>query len=353
MDRIWTTRGSKKSSKHKKRRARGDKALSALRLRLFTAGALALCILALALLSTGSANERLLTMAMPVTHAVPPSPPTPVPSVSIARVDVDEGVGEAMRIEVLSPEVPPSVELGGPEPRILIYHTHNTEAYTQTETYTYAESGDWRTYDERCSVIAVGELLAKILREQYGCNVIHDKTDHEPPKLSTSYARSEVTMKKYKKQYPSLTMFIDVHRDAGKNPMYTVIDGKRVARLMFVVGTGEGATGTGFGEMPDFESNYALALSITNRLAQIDEDLVRNVRVKTSRYNQHISSQCLLVEVGDNANTLEEALNAIPHLARAIVESTQGGGAAAAMATGSTKPPATKATPTPALRWAP
>lgn len=312
-----------------------------------------MCILALALLSAGSANERLLTMAIPMAHAVPPPAPTPTSSISIARVDVDEGVGEAMRIEVLSPEVLPSVELGGPEPRILIYHTHNTEAYTQTDTYTYKESGDWRTYDEGCSVIAVGELLAKILREQYGCNVIHDKTDHEPPKLDTAYSRSVVTMKNYKKQYPSLTMFIDVHRDAGGNHMYATIDGKKVARLMFVVGTGEGATGTGFAQMPDFESNYALALSITNRLAQKDEDLVRNVRVKTGRYNQHISSQCLLVEVGDNINTLEEALNAIPYLARAIIESTQEGGTAPAMAAGTAKPSASKATPTPELRWAP
>ena len=68
--------------------------------------------------------------------------------------------------------------------------------------------------------------------------------------------------------------------------------------MMFVVGTGEGATGTGFGEKPDFAANYALAKRITEYLAGIDERLVRNIRVKTGRYNQHISDQCLLVEVG-------------------------------------------------------
>ena len=268
---------------------------------------------------------------------------------TIARVDVDEGVGEAMRIEVLSPKVPSSVELGGSEPRILIYHTHYTEAYTQTEDHKYVESGEWRTYDESASVVAVGELLAQILRDKYGCNVIHDKTNHEPPKLATSYSRSEVTMKKYKEQYPSLTMFIDVHRDAGKVDTSVKIDGKKVARLMFVVGTGEGATGTGYKEMPDFESNYALALAITNRLADFNENLARNVRVKTGRYNQHISSQCLLAEIGDNANTLEEALNAVPYLAQAIVECSQGMGSAAAQPASA----GAAATPTPALRWVP
>ena len=52
---------------------------------------------------------------------------------------------------------------------------------------------------------------------------------------------------------------------------------------------------------------------------------MRNIRVKTGRYNQHISSQCLLVEVGDNKNTLEEAKNAIPYLARPIAQCANGG----------------------------
>ena len=117
-------------------------------------------------------------------------------------------------------------------------------------------------------------------------------------------------------------MFIDVHRDAGKTHEegsdYVIINGEKVARMMFVVGTGEGATGTGFGEMPDFASNYALAKSITEQLLEIHPKLMRNIRVKTGRYNQHISNQCLLVEVGHNINTLEEAMAAIPYLAEAI-----------------------------------
>lgn len=58
---------------------------------------------------------------------------------------------------------------------------------------------------------------------------------------------------------------------------------------------------------------------------------MRNIRVKTGRYNQHISDQCLLVEVGHNANTLEQALNAVEYLAEAIA---QVGGIEAAAETG-------------------
>jgi stage II sporulation protein P len=116
-------------------------------------------------------------------------------------------------------------------------------------------------------------------------------------------------------------MFIDIHRDASSDTEdYIVIDGRRVARMMFVVGTGEGATGTGFKEMPDFESNFSLAKRIMEQLLKVDPRLMRDIRVKTGRYNQHISNQCLLVEIGHNSNTLDEALAAVDYLAAAIAD---------------------------------
>ena len=69
------------------------------------------------------------------------------------------------------------------------------------------------------NIVTVGERLAELLRDRYGISVIHDTTDHEPPKLSTAYSRSVETMEKYKEEYPSITIFIDVHRDAyGTDP---------------------------------------------------------------------------------------------------------------------------------------
>ena len=354
MDRMWTKRVGKKKARPQKRRLKGEISFSAVRLRLFAAAAVILSILGLTLLSSGSSNRRLMMMSVPMVYAAEPeAPQTPEPAISISRVEIMPDVGEEMRIEVLSPKAQPSIELGGPEPRILIYHTHTTEAYAGTE------DSDWRTHDQSKNIVAVGELLTKILREEYGCNVIYDKTDHEPPKLGTAYSRSEVTMKKYKQMYPSLTIFIDVHRDAGKG-LVTEINGKRVARLMFVVGTGEGATGTGYKEMPDFESNYALALAVTNKLAEIDEDLPRDIRVKVGRYNQHVSNQCLLLEVGDNENTLEEVLNAVPYFAQALMEVAGNGSpnadpakAASAAANAVGKKNTAAPTPTPKINWAP
>ena len=157
--------------------------------------------------------------------------------------------------------------------------------------------------------------------EKYGFKVIHDITNHEPPKLSTAYERSLKTMLHYKNKYPSISLYIDLHRDAsgecGKDD-FCIIDGKKSAKIMFVVGTGRGANNKGFDEMPDFDSNYELADALSDYLKAINPDLVREIRVKTGRYNQHVSSHCLLAEIGHNMNTLEEAFTAAKLLAKAI-----------------------------------
>ena len=237
--------------------------------------------------------------------------------------DSMEGVSDEIRVELLGTE-PETLTLDAGAPQILIYHTHTTEAYTKEADGLYDETTKWRTNDENYNVVRVGEELARELREKYRLSVLHDTTNHEPPYLGTSYERSLKTMIKYQREYPSIKLFIDVHRDAytlpegAQNTDFAEVDGRRCARLMFVVGTGEGKTGAGFAIKPHYKENYALALSVTNALEAVNKKLARPVRVKTGRYNQHIGENALLVEMGHNANTLTEALNSVPYLAQSI-----------------------------------
>ena len=206
------------------------------------------------------------------------------------------------------------LDLRGKEPRILIYHTHTTEAYTATAASPYVQTASYRTADATKSVLAVGEALAEHLRTRYGFAVIHDATDHEPPSLKTAYSRSERTMRSYLERYPSLVLFIDIHRDASSDTKdYVVVDGNPTARLMCVVGQG-----TKYAEKPDFNRNMALASELTDHLRHVEKRLARDVRVKTGRYNQHVGQLNLLIEVGHNANTLEQALHAVPFLAESL-----------------------------------
>lgn len=243
------------------------------------------------------------------------------PDITIEPLTADEDVADEITLELLESSEAGDIELSGDEPQVLIYHTHTTEAYRQTENSKYVETSDWRTDDNNNNIVRVGEELAIALRK-YGINVIHDTTNHEPPKLGTSYERSLITMETYKAKYPSLKLYIDVHRDAyggsGGEKDYITIDDEKAARMMFVVGTGEGKTGQGFSVKPDFKSNYQLALRITNEINKLNENFMRPIRVKTGRYNQHVANNCLLVEVGHNMNTLEEALVSVKYLAKAI-----------------------------------
>lgn len=246
-------------------------------------------------------------------------------------MQADDGVSDEIRIELMGTETQSreDLDLSGENPKILIYHTHTTEAYTPTDEMPYVATDEWRTDDNEKNVVRVGEELAELLRNEYGISVIHDTTNHEPPYLGTAYTRSIQTMEKYLEEYPSIELFIDVHRDAytlaegESNSDYAVVNGIRTARLMFVVGTGEGQTGAGFTVKPNYKENYALALAITENLQENSEKLVRPIRVKTGRYNQHIPGRSLLVEVGHNQNTLEEALASVPYLAEAIAKSAK------------------------------
>ena len=256
-----------------------------------------------------------LPFALAAGHAVLSEEPVQAPAAAEAFAEMPQPQQQGITAQYRS--VPALRALRSSEPTILIYHTHTTEAYTQTEQNPYRESGEWRTQDDSKNVVAVGEALKTILETEYGFTVLHDTTDHEPPKLSSAYERSLVTMQQYKAKYPSLVLFLDLHRDAYSGADaptdFLVINGVETARLMFVVGKGEQ-----YEEKPYYEADFALAASITAHLNTIDEKLCRPIRVKTGRYNQHVAPYCLLVEVGHNANTLEQALAAMPYLAESI-----------------------------------
>ncbi len=235
--------------------------------------------------------------------------PAQAPALPLCPVPISLHIGDVRTVRLSQ-----GLTLRGTEPRILIYHTHTTEAYTATEASPYVQTGSYRTADASKSVLAVGEALAQRLRIQYGFSVIHDTTDHEPPSLKTAYERSEATMRRYLEAYPSLVLFIDIHRDASSDTSdYVMVNGRPTARLMCVVGQG-----TKYQDKPDFDRNYALAEGLTEHLRAVDGRLARNVRVKTGRYNQHVGELSLLIEVGHNANTLEQALNAVPSLAESL-----------------------------------
>ena len=215
--------------------------------------------------------------------------------------------GERIEVEVL----PAPTEV--PEkPRVLIYHTHTHEAYEQVNDDPYVALEAWRTTDADHSVVRVGEELTKRLRE-YGFEVVHDVTDHEGEDLSTAYTRSIVTLESYEEPFD---LYIDLHRDAcaaGQLPAFATSGGESAAQLMMLIGNGKG-----FDEKPYYAQNLAFAQALEDRINALEPGLCKPVLVKDGRYNQHIGVFSILVEVGNNRNTLREALNAVAPLAEGI-----------------------------------
>lgn len=191
----------------------------------------------------------------------------------------------------------------GEGPQILIYHTHGSEAYAQSDGETYTESDPYRTTDCTHNVVRVGEEMARIFRS-YGFQVIHDTELYDYPAYSGAYERSGAAVRRWLEQYPTIRLALDVHRDAlvgNDGAIYKLItqeNGRRAAQVMLVVGTGHDG----------WKDNLALGVRVQRELLADYVTLARPVVLRSGKYNQDCLSGSLLVEVGGHGNTLTEAL---------------------------------------------
>ena len=210
-------------------------------------------------------------------------------------------------------------ELRSEEPTVLVLHTHATESYTKAKGETYKESAAFRTLNENYNMVSVGDHLTQLL-EEGGIKVLHDRSLHDYPSYNGSYNNSRKAVKNYCKDYPSVCLVLDLHRDASSdlnNQMRTkaTVDGKQSAQIMFVVGT----NGTGL-RHPNWKENLALALKLQVQMERSAPGICRNINLRSQRFNQDLSPGALIVEVGAAGNSREEALTAIEVLAKAILE---------------------------------
>ena len=199
--------------------------------------------------------------------------------------------------------------------RVYIYHTHTYEAYEPDAENRYQQTEAWRTADERYNIVRVGEELARHLRAA-GVEVNHDTAAYEPPRLSTAYSRSLEGIARAAEE--GYDLYIDLHRDSysrGNGENTVPVDGFPSARILILVGKG---TGTDFDEKPEWEKNETVGWALSDALNRRAEGLCRGVALKSGRYNQQAATPSLLIEVGNNKNTLPEALRAAEPLAWAI-----------------------------------
>lgn len=201
--------------------------------------------------------------------------------------------------------------------QILIVHTHGSEAYTPDGADQYEMSDSYRTEDRQFNVIRVGDELAARL-ESYGLNVVHDREIYDYPSYTGSYSRSGEAVQAHLAEHPETAIVIDLHRDAlgTADVVYKTVaalDGEASSQLMMLVGTGESGL-----EHPNWEENLKLALTLQAAVNAEYPTLARPISLVKERYNQHLTTGSLILEVGSNGNTLQEALTAVRRYADAI-----------------------------------
>ena len=219
---------------------------------------------------------------------------------------------------------PSALDFSGEGPKVLIVHTHSSEAYTQETGWEYEESDLLRTEEPSRSIIRVGDEIASVL-ESHGIEVLHDTALNDYPTYNGAYARMETTIERYLKEYPSIQMVLDVHRDAAADAagnqvdFTTQLDGESCAQIMLVVGTDQGGL-----THPGWQENLANALKLQALLNRRYPGLCRDLDLRTERFNQHETSGSLLAEFGSTGNTLREAIRAGRCFAEGVAELIEG-----------------------------
>lgn len=195
------------------------------------------------------------------------------------------------------------------EPQVLIVHTHTTESYMQENRDYYTKTDVSRTTDLNKNMAAIGEKVAAELKA-VGIGVIHDKTLHDYPSYTGSYTQAAKTIKAQLKKYPSIKVVLDVHRDAvsgdGTDKIKLVSEqgGKKAAQVMLVMGSETGNV-TGF---PEWKQNFRLAVRYQQKMETMYKGLARPMLFVSRKYNENLTTGSMLLEVGTEANYMEEAL---------------------------------------------
>ena len=186
-------------------------------------------------------------------------------------------------------------------PIIYIYNSHQLENYS---------SDNLDIYGITPNVLMASYLLKEKLNSKGLSTIVEDTNMSEFLTLngwdhSGSYNASRIFILDKKNKYSSLKYFIDIHRDSVSKSASTVtINNKSYARILFVVGL----------EHTNYASNLKTMESINEICNKYYPGLSRGIYKKEGAgvngiYNQDISPNSILIEVGGVDNNIDEVLN--------------------------------------------
>ncbi len=234
-----------------------------------------------------------------------------VKNVNKTQINIEEKLKEKIDLSVTKDK-----------PAVLIFHTHTTETYQILDRGFYEEGFMTRSNDKGRNMVRVGEAICEQI-EKAGYKVIHD-TEIYDGKYSGAYNRSRKGVEEYLKKYPSIQIVLDIHRDAIQQNNGTKIkpvaevNGKKAAQIMIISGCQE--QGNSVTNLPDWQYNLTFALHLQNQLEKMYEGITRPLYFCPRSYNMNLTHCSLLIEVGSDSNTLDEAVYTGKCLGTAVAE---------------------------------
>ncbi|MDR1914230.1 MAG: stage II sporulation protein P, partial [Clostridiales bacterium] len=204
-------------------------------------------------------------------------------------------------------------------PKVLIFHTHSGEMYS-----------DSNTDDPMDGVMGVGAKLASLLTNVYNIETIQHTGRYDvvngKSRIQGAYERMEPEVEQILRDYPSIQVALDLHRDgvAADRRLVTTINGQSIAQVMFFNGLCKVNRN---GELTEYSLknpyipvNLALSLSAQLTANSLYPNFTRKIYLNAYRYSLNMLPKSMLLEVGAQTNTKEEALNAMDPLAYVLAQ---------------------------------
>ena len=199
--------------------------------------------------------------------------------------------------------------------KILIIHSHPYEKYALD------------LEGNQGSVIDVGNKLEEILEDKYDISVIHLSDDNmtEAYNVTEAYKTIEARVKKVLKENPSIQVIIDIHRDGGVKPTATMIKNKPTAKVNINNGLCIDAEVGTIGSLKEYTNPYiyenlSLSTQIKIRGDAMTPNLIEPITLLSNRYSLYMLPKSLMIDVGNNMDTLETAENAIESFSEILAD---------------------------------
>ncbi|ARU62001.1 hypothetical protein CBW65_14055 [Tumebacillus avium] len=184
------------------------------------------------------------------------------------------------------------------KPQVYVYHSHNRESFLPD----IGKTNPSLAYDGKKNIEQAGKWLLGELQTA-GIQGMQTTEDYWQFPFEDAYDFSRKTVEKVLGEQQDLKLVYDIHRDAGEREATTrKVNGEDYAAVYWIVGGGN----------PNYKKNAEVATKLDGYLKQMYPGLSRGVWARPynanfdTRYNQDLSPNMVLIEIGGPYNTLAE-----------------------------------------------